>query len=726
MATVHMLEGCRDEPLGSYLKGLGVLRLIGEQADPEATAWWEAGTMVLSTALGSEKLSDFFLDGYRPSPLVAPWNGGSGFSPKDKEALQAVRLLRGSSVDRLAPYRVALSAAQKIAERAVAAGWSKEDMVERCRAQLPDASVAWIDAAIVLTSAKPRFPPLLGSGGNDGRLDFSANFMHRLADVLGLRTGRQAPSRSDSRRWLTASLFASGSVAGVKGAVGQFDPGSAGGANSSPMGAAPSVINPWDFVLMLEGALLFGGASARRLGVDTEGKAAMPFMMDTSAVGYPSSAAEEKSRGELWAPLWRRPVNVAELSHLLGEGRSEWRGRQARSGLDMAQAAASLGVDRGVEFFVRHAFLERRGLSTAAVAVGRVEVRERPEVPLLGRIDDWLQAARRGREPPAGVATAVRQADRAIFDLAASGGPQRLQRVLVALAEAETAVSVATSFRDRARLHPLQGLKASEWFPYLDDGSPELRLAAALASMADPDLGDAYGPCLRFLIRPLKAGPHHRIVWTGAPAAVTGFGFRPICAVLAEAHIRRCVDVAKVSSGSDPDIELPGVQTAFRLRVPAPLTTVSSFVNGELDDARLAEMLGAMLLLDWSRQPAVPHWFGEAYTLNTPPPPPWAMLAPFFHGRPLRDGTLHLRPDSTWPAQLARGRVQPVLVAALIRLRMARLSPAAESPTVMARGGPNGERLGAALLIPMSGHACDALLRRIVPPAIDLPREEVS
>lgn len=30
------LRGCTPEPLGNYLKGLGVFRLIAEQADPQA------------------------------------------------------------------------------------------------------------------------------------------------------------------------------------------------------------------------------------------------------------------------------------------------------------------------------------------------------------------------------------------------------------------------------------------------------------------------------------------------------------------------------------------------------------------------------------------------------------------------------------------------------------------------------------------------------------------
>ena len=47
-----------------------------------------AGTLareafVLGTTLTDEELVRFFLDEYRPSPIISPWNGGSGFFPND-------------------------------------------------------------------------------------------------------------------------------------------------------------------------------------------------------------------------------------------------------------------------------------------------------------------------------------------------------------------------------------------------------------------------------------------------------------------------------------------------------------------------------------------------------------------------------------------------------------------------------------------------------------------
>ncbi|MBZ4686064.1 MAG: transcriptional regulator-like protein [Desulfomicrobiaceae bacterium] len=61
MTNKIRLPGCRPEPLMSYLKALGVFRLVAEQADPAARAAWEGDTFVLHTSLGEAELLAFFL-----------------------------------------------------------------------------------------------------------------------------------------------------------------------------------------------------------------------------------------------------------------------------------------------------------------------------------------------------------------------------------------------------------------------------------------------------------------------------------------------------------------------------------------------------------------------------------------------------------------------------------------------------------------------------------------
>ena len=77
-ALVIGSEGNIGKPLASYLKALAVLRLVAEAGtdgggDPGATGFWRHDEFVLRTRLTKEELGTFFLEGYRPTPLIAPW-----------------------------------------------------------------------------------------------------------------------------------------------------------------------------------------------------------------------------------------------------------------------------------------------------------------------------------------------------------------------------------------------------------------------------------------------------------------------------------------------------------------------------------------------------------------------------------------------------------------------------------------------------------------------------
>lgn len=737
--TELILTGCHPEPLGSYLKALGVLRLVGQQKDPDARGRWRADAFMLSSLLREADLLAFFRDEYHPTPLVAPWNSGSGFRVPGKrpEAEQTLQTIEASSGERLAAYRTAIHAGRQVVAEGDRRGWRdpsgkqfwdkkhKARVVELCRGGFPDEAVAWIDAAVVLAE-KPEFAvPLLGTGGNLGSQELSISFMQRLVEALCLSTGPRVSTLEDSAGWLRAALFADIAGPAVEGKVGQFDPGAAGGVNSSPLGSAESVVNPWDYVLMLEGACLFASAPARRLGANSRGKAAMPFMFGTSPVGFASASSSESAKGELWAPLWRRPATAREISHLIGEGRAEWQGRQAGTGGEMVRAVATLGVDRGIETFVRHVFVDRLGQSPLAVPVGRVHVRDALDVPLLSRLDPWVDRVRRGKKMPATVATALRRFDTAAFGLAARGGPAALQETLTAAADLETAVGCATAFqKGPPDLRPIQGLAASAWVPRLDDGSAEFRLAVSLASQHDRG-----GACLRWLLRPVtRSRSTPGLVWSEAPAPVVGLGHRPIHGVLALAHVRRSVEARTSSDGQDAPLVSDereagiGVQTGYQWRIAAPGIDVARFAADDLDDARLGDWLGALLLLDWVNQPIdISRWFTPSRDWVALAPTAWVLLAPFFHGRPItisNDTRVHLRPEADWPVRLASGAVVPVVDAALRRLRIAHLEPALADAGILQRTGPSGPRLAAALLSPITTQDAAALIRRIVPPPL--------
>lgn len=90
MIHEHQLPGCTPTPLASYLKALAVLRLVAEAGadgggDPNATGFWRDDVFMLRTRLTKEELRAFFLDRYRPTPLLSPWNGRAGFLEGEDE-----------------------------------------------------------------------------------------------------------------------------------------------------------------------------------------------------------------------------------------------------------------------------------------------------------------------------------------------------------------------------------------------------------------------------------------------------------------------------------------------------------------------------------------------------------------------------------------------------------------------------------------------------------------
>src|SRR3546814_16507933 len=140
------------------------------------------------------------------------------------------------------------------------------------------------------------------------------------SDLMDAETGRP---RSESTGWLRASLFGEAEPGLIKNAIGQFAPGQAGGPNASTGFEADSTMNPWSFILMIEGALLFAAATVRRNTDEPFGVLSYPFPVravdaDAGNIGAADAAA---ARGEFWMPLWEQPACSVEVCALqIGKG----------------------------------------------------------------------------------------------------------------------------------------------------------------------------------------------------------------------------------------------------------------------------------------------------------------------------------------------------------------------------------------------------------------------
>ncbi|SMC27939.1 CRISPR-associated protein Csx17 [Desulfacinum hydrothermale DSM 13146] len=499
------LEGCRATPLAGYLKALGVLRLLAEQKDSSIRGYWQNDAFVLRTALERKDIEDFFLHDYAPTPVMAPWNGGSGFYQKDNKA--ALTAIRNSSDSRLCLYRecleIAEDALQGMNRSASPKGEAKAALLMDIRARMPDAVLPWFDAAVSLTSGTAQYPPLLGTGGNDGRLDFTNNFMQRLLDVLGL--GPKS-SGSNPRSWLATALYAVPAPGLVKSAIGQFSPGQVGGPNATTGLEADSLINPWDFVLMIEGALTFAAAVVRRHANDPAGVLSYPFTV--RAVGAGSGAVgqgdEANARGDLWMPLWSGPATYAEVRTLMAEGRVVLGRKPARDALDFVRAVHRLGSYRGIHGFQRFGLLMRSGKAYLAIPLKRIQVREQPKARWLDELDKhgWLDRFRhfaRGDRAANRFHVLRKRLEDALFDLSGRE-PRREEAQALMILLGQIQAALAQSEKAREVVPPVPRL-SERWVTAADDGTPAFRIAKALAGIGG--VGDEPLP-LRVQLFPVR------------------------------------------------------------------------------------------------------------------------------------------------------------------------------------------------------------------------------
>lgn len=698
----HVLTGCRPVPLAAYLKSLAVLRLVGEQADRSARGFWDRDSFVLRTKLDRDALLRFFLHEYEPTPIIAPWNGGSGFYAKDNT--DAIDRIVGSGAKRFAAYAAVIGAARDILtshgidEKVTAE--AKAVLLEDCRSRLADKALVWLDAAYLLTADGAKYPPLLGTGGNDGRLDFTNNFMQRMLDLVEPRDGLPTTA---APALLRAALFDEPTDELTGGAIGQFSPAAAGGANAGVGFDGSALLNPWDFVLMLEGAASFAVAAVRKLEHEPRGALSYPFTVRSSAVGYASAsvADEGASRGEMWLPLWERPATAVEISTLLAEGRARVSGRNARNGVDFARAAATLGVDRGVVSFERYGLQVRNGLAYLATPLERFSVREQPTARLLDELDAWLDTFRRrsaADRAPAAARRALSVVEDAIVDLCRRGGTDRVQSVLVALGGCERAMARSIRWSRDSILSPIPPL-SPQWLEQADDGSAELRLAAALASVV-ATYRDQHVPLRRHLeaVSTWQVRERLRVEWSPDDDGDVVFTDGDLVSSLNAIFARRLVLCER--SG--------GTGYADRAAQPAQLADVEAFIEGRTDDARIGELLWGTILIDWARC-ARPVF---ASGLDGPAPPAlYGLLKLCFTGLAGASGPipsvprihrLAVRGDGTEASRAAAGR-----------LRASGLAPAVE---LVNQSGDPARRAAAAVLFPVDAGALARIRRTVLRP----------
>ncbi len=705
---LHRLAGCTPTPLAHYLKALGVLRLVAEQKDPDARGFFRDDVFHLVTSLDPAALAAFFLDEYSPTPFIAPWNGGSGFYPKD--AQDGIGAIERSTLTRFEAYRKAITVARGLVglmtERPTES--AKAAFQARCRADLGEDALGWMNAAVVVASSletgKPYYPALLGSGGNDGRLDFTNNAMQRLVELLDVEQGGARPGTA---ALLDLALFGATASGLVSKAIGQFMPGAAGGANASSGFGGESLMNPWDFVLMLEGAVVLAVSSSRVMTAGDIVQAAAPFAVHSTAAGHGTASLQDvNARGEQWMPLWDRPAGLGEVRRLFAEGRLRSGGGDARRGLDVARAIAQLGVSRGIVAFERYGYVERNGQANLAVPFGRWNVTPRPEARLLDEVDPWVERLRRqSDEPgaPASLGRALRSLHAAMFDVLREGGSARWRQLLLLLGAAERLV--ISRPRGAADVGPLPQLHES-WITQAGEGT-EVRLAAAIASQRASGKASELGG-IRAHLMPLEAGSRFPRLATGANGLLRDprvvWTDRGLVADLIAIVERRLMEAARSATSQLP---LSGL-------LSASVSDVEDFVFGRVDDALIAGLARPFMAVSWTGEGTerlARSWRPRQVGRFTPAV---ALFRVLYAADSLDGASPSL--DAAPLRLLAAGRLPQAAGRALARLRARDARPRVRH---LAGSADFARRIAASLAIPISRFDLERALVSITKPSRD-------
>ena len=570
------LDGCKPTLLASYMKGMGVFRVTAEQKDSDVRVFWERDRLVLETNYSGDELVDFLLSKYEPSPVISPWSNDTYVKCVDlgEPIKRLPRMGRyAAAVDSTEQVRQAFRESEgldgEVTKKDIS-GEAKARFLRLCRNMWPDSAVEWLDAAAVLTPGKPSFHPMFGTGGNDGRFDMSINFITRLRMVF-------ADKPSASRRWLEAALFG-GDAALAKLTTPGHDPRGSGRPNSGSGYTGRDVSNPWEYILMLEGMLMFGGGISRRTG-QRAGRSTFPFVVDSTKAGY-ATAADEKDHGEIWLPLWGRPASYGETRLVLREGRASYGNRRVRTGADFALAASRLGVERGLEGFRRFGVLERKGRAYLSVDMGQVSVRDVPQAGLVRDIWPWYErilrfVMRDKNKVPQSLRMAVRELEGRVIYLCWNPGPRAVQSLLVGLGRLERMVSTRT-WSDGSDVVPFPGWLSADWLDAANDGTAEFRLAAAAASIQKTD-DVGY---VRENLERVKLVDGR---WVAVP--VSGSCVWREGATLADNLGRICI--RRTIEGKAAELGAPPLGGWF----PAPLGDVETFLVGVLDEAKITDLL---------------------------------------------------------------------------------------------------------------------------------------
>jgi CRISPR-associated protein Csx17 len=676
------LPGLRLEVLGNYLASLGLLQLLARRWPSARIAWRNGVPCVVGGPRHLDELLDALVDVARNrtwTPYNRGWSNEQKRSTKEKSGRP-------------------LALWQTNAE--------ETELELFCAHAVPHERV--------------EFNPLLGTGGNAGQREFAKGWSEAV-DHLAKPRGR-VNSRQELKAWLTGQPV-KWMVSRV--AAASWFSGANKLYNSGQSAYREEPLCPWAMALACEGLAFFAGAASRRLGARARFQGAFPFVCQPAA---PTTAEEAgRDRGEVWVPIWERPMTLPEVRALFQRGRAEVRGRGANTPAAFAAAIVQRGVDAGITGFARFALGKTTSANTfepryEGLIVVQPSGPKRPDsgvrsatiervLGLLERLPEdrkignrWRFLGLRGPVESAMVKVAQ--------DL---NNPAAFCALLDAVVEALDRVDRNVSYRKKkVSWRPLPPDELVMLFER-DAPSVEARLAMALVS--------GFPASRPFTLYRFGVDQTHgRFEHPETPPARWVFRGGSSPRVLSNLVMRLILDWERERKAGNEvgQHEMP---------IAASAADLQQWLDGSVDEALLARWLGRLALFEWRKFQTLRQ------RLEPPTSPSVAdgslllvgLLQPLFDARPLRLAGLSERSDALSKETGARAPGAVRAIAALIRtgrldaaVRIARSRYAmADVPLVRTEESwriADPERLLAALLFPINDRERSALVQRWLRP----------
>lgn len=759
MATEHRLPalplpGLSPDSLGNYLASLGLLRVLARKWPSTRIAWRDDVLQVVGGPRNLDELLDELVrvGNTQADPDVSKREWTQYDNAWSAEQKQGKKVKAGAQLA-LWQGTASESQLQLVAAHAVPHAAITVNPILKNYGGKRNFSKGWNEAANELATRESRADEKYETEIEDAKKDFQKAL--KAADAKKTEPARQKALAAANERYEAAISKAQEARRAVvsprddlyglllgrstKRELTGFNGGSwfseaAKVYNSGQSPARNGQISPWAMVLACEGLAFLAGGASRRLGARSERTVgAFPFITEPIAASAEKEA--DRLRGEIWTPLWSRPMSLAEVSTLFARGRAELRGRGAIKPAEFAVAIRRRGVDAGVSEFRRFVlghWTSRKTVEPEMKARFPLETGEDacPAVSsTLEQVTDLIEhrGFPRDGERFVGLRGPI---ESALLDVAAQpNSPEAGIALLDAVVSALDRIDRNRSFREgKVRWEPLP----LEWLPSLfADEQPgvEARLALSLVSAFPETLPFA---SFRFGVEwTREQNGRYEYDWTTEPERFEHSKVAPARWVWGPGELAR-VFGAVLSRRLLEEARLEKTNTERpRGRAPLPATTqdIQHWLAGDLDESLLWSWLSRLALFDWRsvpqavralapRQDSAPRTDGELALLG--------LLQPLIDRRPLvirelSSNDLLSEETGARTTEAARSLVTLIRAGSLdVAYRLASSRYAMAGARLATLNAPfttyDPDRLAAALLFPITDRDRASLFKRWLRP----------